>query len=60
MAGRDQGDLHPVALDGFAVGERLARAGEILAVTHPHDVEGFRRRRHRAMPGAGVVGMAVG
>ena len=36
------------------------RAGEILAIAQPHDVEGLRRRQHRAMAGPGVVGMAVG
>ena len=36
------------------------RAGEILAVAQPHQVERLLRRQHRAVAGARVVGMAMG
>jgi hypothetical protein len=36
----------------------LARAA--LAHAHAHDREGFGRRQNGAMPGPGVVGMAMG
>ena len=50
----------PSSVDGLAVADRLRRAGEILAVAQPHDVERLLRRQHRAVAGARMVGMAVG
>ena len=44
----------------FAIGDGLGAAGEIVAIAQPHHVERLLRRQHRAMAGAGVVGMAVG
>jgi len=38
----------------------LAAAREILAVAQRHDVQRLPRRHHRAVAGAGMVGMAVG
>ena len=37
----------------------LRRAGEILAVAQPHQIERLLRRQHRAVAGAGVVGMGM-
>ena len=44
----------------LAIGNRLRGACEVLAIAQPHHVERFLRRQHRAMAGAGVVGMAMG
>ena len=60
MAGGHQRDLDAVALDRLAVAHGFCRAGEILAIARGHDREGLRRRHHRAVAGARVVGMAVG
>ena len=49
----------PPRLDALAVADRLGRAGEILAVAQPHEIERLLRRQHRAMTGARMVGMAV-
>ena len=46
--------------DLLAIADRLRRAGEILAIAQPHHVQRFLRRQHRAVAGAGMVGMAVG
>ena len=46
-------------IDAFAVADRLARTGKILAVAQPHEIEGFLRRQHGAVAGAGMVGMRV-
>ena len=43
----------------LAIADRLRRAGEILAVAQPHDVERLLRRQHRAVAGARMIGMAV-
>ena len=59
MAGGMEGDGHAVELDALAIGDRLRRAGEILAVAQPHQIERFLRRQHGAMAGAGMVGMGM-
>ena len=59
MAGGMEFDRDVAEPDLFAIADRLRRAGEILAIAQPHDVERFLRRQHRAMAGAGMVGMAV-
>ena len=53
-------DLHAAEVDALAIAGGLRRAGEILAVAQPHQVERFLRRQYRAMAGAGMVGMGVG
>ena len=59
MAGGMERDFGAVEVDAFAIGDRLGRAGEILAIAQPHQVERFLRRQHRAMAGAGMVGMGM-
>ncbi len=54
-----EGHARAAERDGLAVADRLRRAGEILAVAQPHQVERLLRRQHRAVAGARVVGMAV-
>ena len=60
VAGRMERHLHAAEIDALAIARRLRRAGEILAVAQPHQVERFLRRQHRAVAGAGMVGMGVG
>ena len=60
-----EGDVqrHPLRVqhrDGAREVDREAPAGGRSAVAQPHHVERFLRRQHRAMAGAGVVGMAMG
>ena len=57
MAGGNEADLDLADPDALAIGDRLAR---LLAVAHAHDRQRLGRRPHRAMPAAGMVGMAVG
>ena len=52
--------MAPPRLTTFAVADRLRRAGKILAVAQPHQVERLLRRQHRAVAAAGMVGMGVG
>ena len=59
MAGRMEGDRDAVERDRLAKRGRLRRAGKTLAVAQRHDVERLPRRQHRAMAGAGMVGMAM-
>ena len=59
MARRMKRNGDVAELDGFAVCNRLRAVGEIVAVAQPHHIEGFLRRQHRAVTGAGVIGMAV-
>ena len=59
MAGRMERDAHAAERHAFAIADRLRRAGEILAVAQPHQVERLLRRQHRAVAGARMVGMAV-
>ena len=46
--------------DFLAVAHRLRARSKIVAIAQPHHVERFLRGEHRAMAGAGMVGMAVG
>src|SRR5262249_14868412 len=55
-----QRNLRAGKVDAFAVSQGLHRAGEILAITQPHQVERLLRCQHRAVAGAGVVGMGMG
>ena len=59
MAGGMECHLGAAECETFAIGRRLRRAGEILAVAQPHQVEGLLRRQHGAMAGAGMIGMGV-
>ena len=59
MTGGMKRDADRAQFDGFAVGNRLRAAGEIVAVTQSHDVEGFLRCEHRAVAGTGMIGMAM-
>ena len=59
MAGGMERHFGAAEFDALAIGRRLRRAGEILAVAQPHQVERLLRRQHRAMAGAGMVGMGV-
>ncbi len=49
MAGRMEFYPDVAELQFLAIGDRLRRAGKILAIAQPHDVERFLRRQHRAM-----------
>ncbi|HEY7600083.1 MAG TPA: tetratricopeptide repeat protein, partial [Candidatus Limnocylindrales bacterium] len=60
VAGRMEAHGGTAERQALARRHGLRRAGEIVAIAQPHHVEGFLRRQHRAMAGAGVVGMAVG
>src|SRR5438309_2007724 len=46
-------------VEALAVADRLNRAGKILAVTQPHEVERLLRRQHRAVAGPRMIGMSV-
>ncbi len=46
-------------VDGPSEFGHLRRLGEVLAVAHGHDAERLGGGEHRAVPGAGMVGMAV-
>ena len=59
MAGGMEGDRHAVQGDGFAIANGLRRAGKILAVAQPHQIERLLRGQHRAVAGAGMVGMGM-
>ncbi len=60
MSGRDQAHLDPVAGDSLAIFQRLAMPAEVRAIARLHDRQGLGRGHHRAVAGAGVVGVAVG
>lgn len=60
MTGRNKGHLDTVANEGFAIGNGLTAAGEILAIADRHDRERLRRGDGDAVAGAGVVRMAMG
>ncbi len=49
----------PVERYALPVLDRLRRAGEIVAIAQPHEIECLLRCQHRAMAGACMVGMAV-
>ena len=59
MAGGMERDRGAVERDALAIGDGLRRAGEILAVAQPHQIERLLRRQHGAVAGAGMVGMGV-
>ena len=59
MAGGVERDGDAVERDALAIGDGLRRAGEVLAVAQPHQIERLLRRQHGAVAGAGVVGMRV-
>ena len=60
MAGRMEFHLDVAEPDLLAIGDRLRGAGKIVAIAQPHHVERLLRGQHRAVAGAGMVGMAVG
>ena len=60
MAGRVKLHLDVAEPDLLAIGDRLRTAGKVVSVAQPHHVERLLRGQHRAMAGAGMVGMAVG
>jgi hypothetical protein len=59
MAGGVERDLCAAEAHALAVADRLGRTGKIFAVAQPHEIERLLRRQHRAMAGAGMVGMAM-
>jgi hypothetical protein len=59
MAGGVKRDGHTVERDSLAIGDGLRRAGKILAVAQPHQIERLLCRQHGAVAGAGMVGMRV-
>ena len=59
VAGGMKRYLHAAEVDGFAIAYRLRGAGEILAITQPHHVEGFFGGQHRAVAGPCVIRMGV-
>lgn len=58
VAGGVKADFHAAELEGFAVTDRLRRAGEIVAVAQPHDVERFLRRQYGAVRNQGLADRA--
>ena len=60
MTGRVKLHTDVAEPDLLAIADRLRRSGKVLAIAQPHHVQRFLRRQHRAMAGAGMVGMAVG
>ena len=60
MTGGMERDFGAAEIDAFAIADRLRSSGETLAVAQPHQVEGLLRRQHRAMAGAGMVGVGMG
>src|SRR5665213_1816410 len=60
MAGRVKAEGHAVELDDLAIFHGLRRPGEFVAVTQPHDVEGFLGCHYRVVTRARVVGVAMG
>ena len=60
MTGGMKRYFNATEIDAFAVADGLGCAGKILAVTQPHQVEGFLRRQHRTVTGAGMIGMSMG
>ena len=60
MPGRNQPHIN--AADGcrLSIGDSLHPPGEIHAVSHGHYRQGLSRRQNRTVPGARMVGMAVG
>ncbi len=60
MAGGMEFDGDVAEPELLAIGDRLRAARKIVAIAQPHHVERFLGGQHRAMAGAGVVGMAMG
>ena len=60
MAGRRQPHIDPVAAHRLAIGHRLHRPGEVRAIAFGHDVQRRGRGDDRAVPGARVIGVAMG
>ena len=50
---------HAIQSDRLAITDGLCVAGERVAIAQPHQLQGFLCRQHRAMTGAGMIGMAV-
>ncbi len=59
MAGGMKRDCCAIDLEALTVGDRLIRAGEIVAVAQPHQIERLLGRQHGAVSGAGMIGMGV-
>jgi hypothetical protein len=57
MAGGMEAQAHIAERDGFAIA-CLRRAGEILPIAQPHEIERLPGGEHRAVACARVVGMA--
>jgi len=53
-------DDHTVVHRRFAISHGLHRVREAFAIARFHDVERFARRQHCAVPGAGMIAVAVG
>ena len=47
-------------LERLAVSHHLRRAGEIVAIAQPHDLERLRRRQHGAVARPRMVGVTLG
>ena len=60
MASGVQGDSGAVEVQRFAIANRLRSPGEIVAVTQPHQIEGFARCQHGAVARPRVIGVGVG
>ena len=60
MPGGMQRDLCAGKADPFTVSQGLCRAGEILAIAQPHQIERLWRCQHGAVAGAGMIGMGMG
>ena len=54
-----EGDFRAAEADAFSVARRLDRAGKILAIAQPHEIERLLCGQHRAMPGARMIGMGM-
>ena len=54
-----KGQLGATDVDALPITDRLGRAGEILAETQPHDIEGFPGGEDGTVPCVRVVGVAV-
>ena len=56
MAGGHEADVDLADADRLVIGDRLP---VLRPVAHLHDRQRLRRRQHRAMPAARMIGMAV-
>ena len=57
MAGRHEAHFHLADGDALTVSDL---APVLVAIAHAHDRQRFGRRPHRAVPAAGVIGVAMG